>query len=193
MSKETNSTGIEAKALLKIGDFQRVMMSEFGLYCSIYVANKTLPASNHRPDIPISPLWLTVVKCAFDLDRLDIVKDIKTRRRDIVAYRQVFCYIARNSGYTFKAIGDVIQKDHATVIHSCRSISDLLEIKDPDIVRLYQKVTQYIEINHHATIIEPSLGEESNDESDRVLILSEEQNQDTGDIQAETSSSTTAS
>jgi hypothetical protein len=189
MSKETNDTGVEAKALMKIGDFQRVMMNEFGLYCSIYIANKVIPVSSYRPDMPISSLWLTVVKCAFDLDRIDIVKDTSKRNRDLVSYRQVFCYIAREAGYTYKTIGNVIGKDHSTVIHSYRTISDLIEIKDIEITRLYEKVVQYVKINHNATIIEPSLAEECDDESSGLLILSEEQDQDTRELQAEISSS----
>lgn len=192
--RKTNEeeNGIDAKALMRIGEFQRIMMNEFGLYCSIYIANKTIPSSNYRPDIPISSLWLTIVKCAYDLDRIDIVKDIRTRRREVVSYRQIFCYIARSSGYTYKMIGSVIQKDHATVIHAFRSISDLLEIKDPEIKKLYDKVTQYIKINHHATLIEPLTGEERDDESNSLLILSQEQDQDSGDVQAEIGSSETA-
>ena len=186
-TKDDNT--IEAKALLMIGEFQRTMKSEFNLYCSIYVANKQVIRSSHSPDTPISSLWLNVVQCAWDLDRMDIVKNVNRRHRETLIYRQVYCYVARSMGYTYKSIGLTINKDHSTVIHSCRTIADLLEVKDPEVTKFYEKITTYLKLKENAILIEPSNTAQDDDESDSVSLLLEEQDKDTGSISSKSSSS----
>jgi len=186
-TKDDNT--IEARALMMIGEFQRTMKSEFNLYCSIYVANKQVVKSSHSPDIPISSLWLTIVQCAWELDRMDIVKNVNRRHRETLIYRQIYCYIARNMGYTFKSIGLAINKDHSTVIHSYKTITDLLEVKDQEVTGFYKKITAYIKLKENAILIEPSNTAQDDDESDSVSLLLEEQDKDTGSISSKSSSS----
>jgi chromosomal replication initiator protein len=53
----------------------------------------------------------------------------KNRKRDIVEARQVAMYLAkRNTRESLSAIGRHIGgKDHATVIHACKTVDNLLE------------------------------------------------------------------
>jgi len=52
----------------------------------------------------------------------------KARVRELVEYRQIFCSIARNLGFSLKSIGKYLgNRDHTTVIHSLRAFSDLME------------------------------------------------------------------
>jgi chromosomal replication initiation ATPase DnaA len=57
-----------------------------------------------------------------------------TRKRPIVIYRQVFCKIARLMGYSMTNIGKYISRDHATVIHSIKTVDNLIEAKDKEMM-----------------------------------------------------------
>lgn len=47
----------------------------------------------------------------------------KGRQRDFVYAKKVYCYLCKSQGYTFQSIGDVLEMNHATVIHHYNSIS----------------------------------------------------------------------
>ena len=53
----------------------------------------------------------------------------KTRKREIVQARQIAMYLGRNLTKTsLSAIGaEIGGKDHATVLHACNTVSDLIE------------------------------------------------------------------
>lgn len=46
------------------------------------------------------------------------------RDAEIVRARQIYCYMAKEMGYTFKKIGAIINRDHATVIYACKVVSN---------------------------------------------------------------------
>lgn len=54
------------------------------------------------------------------------IEDTKGTVRDaeIVRARQIYCYLAKEMGYTFKKIGSIINRDHATVIYACKVVSN---------------------------------------------------------------------
>ena len=63
----------------------------------------------------------------FNISREDLVS--KSRKRQIVQARQIAMYLCRNliSNCSLAAIGSEIGgKDHATVLHSCMTVSDLM-------------------------------------------------------------------
>ncbi len=49
-----------------------------------------------------------------------------SRYKNIVRARQLTMYLLRQSGVSFPAIGRMLGRDHSTVIHGCRTISDIL-------------------------------------------------------------------
>ena len=52
----------------------------------------------------------------------------KKRQRHIVDARKVFCYIMKeNSRLSLESIGFMINKDHATVLHSINTLKKLIE------------------------------------------------------------------
>jgi chromosomal replication initiation ATPase DnaA len=60
-------------------------------------------------------------------EKLDVtVQEAKGTIRDaeIVRARQIYCYMAKEMGYTFKKIGAIINRDHATVIYACKVVSN---------------------------------------------------------------------
>jgi hypothetical protein len=60
---------------------------------------------------------------------LDI--SIKSRKRKYVYARKVFCKLARDTGATYKMIGEQINTNHDLVLFHCKSI-DVIEYKDKD-------------------------------------------------------------
>ena len=60
-------------------------------------------------------------------DKLNVtIQEAKGTIRDaeIVRARQIYCYLAKEMGYTFKKIGAIINRDHATVIYACKVVSN---------------------------------------------------------------------
>ena len=56
----------------------------------------------------------------------------QSRKRDVTMARQLFCYFAKDTlNYSLKAIGDIVGgRDHSTVIHSIKTVEDLLAAGD---------------------------------------------------------------
>ena len=65
-------------------------------------------------------------------DYFNITKEVlisKSRKRQIVQARQIAMYMSRNlMGCSLSTIGaEMGGKDHATVLHACMTVSDLME------------------------------------------------------------------
>lgn len=50
-----------------------------------------------------------------------------SRKREIVDARMIYFKLLRDSNYSFASIGQSLNKDHATVVHACKKIKDLIE------------------------------------------------------------------
>ncbi|MDR2039938.1 MAG: chromosomal replication initiator protein DnaA [Bacteroidales bacterium] len=79
-----------------------------------------------RPEISIDYI-LQVVSDYFHLDEENILSN--TRKREIVQARQVAMYLSKQFTKTsLKSIGAQLgNKDHATVLHACRTVNNLIE------------------------------------------------------------------
>jgi hypothetical protein len=85
-----------------------------------------------------------------------------SRKRIIVLYRQTFMSIANDIGYGSTTLSRFLGFDHATVIHGCRKIKDLVDIKDPETVLIYTQVTNAYKIRfNNDGDVQPDSGEES--------------------------------
>lgn len=52
----------------------------------------------------------------------------KTRIREVVMMRKVICYImSRKLGYSLTAVGKLLEKDHATVLHHSKCVENYLK------------------------------------------------------------------
>ena len=72
------------------------------------------------------------------------VADIKgrSRKREIVTVRHVFCYLAtEQTEKTLEAIGNTINRNHATVVHSRLKAEEFIETKDKQFMDLLNKIT----------------------------------------------------
>jgi chromosomal replication initiation ATPase DnaA len=85
-----------------------------------------------------------------------------SRKRFVVLYRQTFMSIANNVGYGPTTLARFLGFDHATVIHGCRKIKDLIETKDPETIIIYTRVTNAYKIRfNNDGDVQPDSGEES--------------------------------
>lgn len=82
------------------------------------------------------------------------IRDIDGRKKPLLFYRQIFCYLARQYHFTFKSIGKFINRDHATVIHSAKTINTLLEVRDVEVVGIYNAIYSNLELLLSPYIIE---------------------------------------
>ena len=73
----------------------------------------------------------------------DIFK--QTRKRNIAIARHLFCFVARRhlSIFTLHEIAAVFNISHCTVIHACRNIENVLQLRD---VSSRQLQDQYLKI-----------------------------------------------
>jgi hypothetical protein len=101
----------------------------------------------------------------------DIIKS-KSRRLDVVIVRQVYCYTARElTGASMKEIGEVINRDHATVIYSCKRVKEEgIESNDWAIMPVYEKVNKTMSCGDRITAFIQSI-RESFPDSVRVYTL----------------------
>jgi hypothetical protein len=68
-----------------------------------------------------------------------------TRQRDVVDARRLYCDLAKTlSKYTFNDIGKHINKNHATVIHLCKTSNDL-KATDKEYLRKHELIYENIE------------------------------------------------
>lgn len=56
------------------------------------------------------------------------ISDIN-REPSFVLYRNIYFSIARDHGYSLNSIGKLVNKDHATVYHGCKCISETSILK----------------------------------------------------------------
>ena len=76
---------------------------------------------------------------------------IKTRKREILWKRQLFHYLARKyTIYSYESIGnynDNCKLDHSTIMHSCKTISNLIDVDKylhKEVMQLEMIIKEYI-------------------------------------------------
>ena len=70
---------------------------------------------------------------------------VTSRRREVIIWVQIYSYLAYELGYTLMYIGQSINRNHATVIHSIKVAKDLLSIKETDFIEVYELVLKSIQ------------------------------------------------
>jgi chromosomal replication initiation ATPase DnaA len=68
------------------------------------------------------------------------------RKREVVITRQLIAFFGRASGLTCTRLGELLDRDHTTVIHSCHTIQDLLDSNNPEICRLVARIHKRFEM-----------------------------------------------
>ena len=79
----------------------------------------------------------------------------ENRLRDVVTARNFIISHLRNEGYTYVYIGKLLNKNHATMIHACKSIKNLLEC-DKSTIEMHDNFISKLEelTNKNNTLID---------------------------------------
>lgn len=82
-----------------------------------------------------------ILRAVSEVSGIDVLELVgRSRRTGVVAARNLAIHAMREAGFTLKMIGDVVNRDHSTVIHSLRDtteqpnaagIRDSASTKDP--------------------------------------------------------------
>jgi chromosomal replication initiation ATPase DnaA len=70
---------------------------------------------------------------------------LEADHRDIrlVFYRKIYCYITHKlMRYSSKEVGQSINRDHSTVLHSCKSVEDMIDTQDEAFTRVVLKLNK---------------------------------------------------
>ncbi len=120
---KTNFRELEG-AFLSVMAYATAMHAENSVELAARVTEKIVSA-------PVREITISTVQAAvceyFSISREDLVS--KSRKRQIVQARQISMYLCRNliSNCSLSSIGaETGGKDHATVLHSCNIVSDLM-------------------------------------------------------------------
>lgn len=76
----------------------------------------------------------------------------KSRKQTLINHRQMFYKIAREMGYGFTYISGFLGFDHATAIHSTNRVTDLLNLRDPAMSKIYHEAKRKIAELHEEHI-----------------------------------------
>lgn len=78
----------------------------------------------------------------------------KSRKRELVELRMMFCYIARSMKYKLTAVGQFMGgRDHTTVMHNIATFQNLMETNE--LFRfLFLEILKYIKENHEPSTLD---------------------------------------
>lgn len=72
----------------------------------------------------------------------------KTRKREVVIARQLFCYLTMTYyNYTLVQVGRFLNRDHSTVIHSVNAYTDYLQMKYKNETAIYEDAKNLLSIS----------------------------------------------
>ncbi len=88
----------------------------------------------------------------FNISEDEVMK--KCRKREIITPRQIIHYLATKYRVgILDTIGELVgNKDHATVLYSCKTVSDLMDVDknyEADIETIINNINRYAEEMHH--------------------------------------------
>ncbi len=99
----------------------------------VLIVKKRAPSENDDMVLPERELLMGTIMTVCGVT-WDEVKS-KSRKREIVLARQLYCFFARKHLHTtYKVIGeDIGGRDHTTAIHGARTMEDLISVGSPDV------------------------------------------------------------
>lgn len=154
----TSSLWEEAEEAVKV--FKKEFFTKFGVRANVYFSMST---NKKLPTISLTELFQTCNEVLFEMyptryvvttkKQLDISEGMltKSRIRELAIIRQVYFYFARELGYGCNQSAQLLDMNHATVIHSCRAILNGLEVKDKIISEVHDRVKNRL-INKYGSI-----------------------------------------
>jgi len=91
----------------------------------------------------------------------------KSRQRDLVELRNIYCFMAKRMKYSLKTIGHSIgNRDHTTVIHNLRSFADRMDTEETFRAK-YQMIDRHLRETLNIETDESPIVDESDQISDK--------------------------
>ena len=90
---------------------------------------------------------------------------LDNRKKELIMWTQVFSYIARTMGFTCTGIAKHVNRNHATILSSCKVVRGYLEIGDVEYTRVYKQIIK--SIKNYVGIVSTDIN--GKDESKSVL------------------------
>lgn len=126
----------EKKLKAEIEKFKLSIASKYNVELSIF--SRAINSKTIRPTLnQIKNSCLDAMREVYP-ESINI-KDFKsnTRAKFYPMVRQVYGYFGWKYNYTYAAIGDLIKKDHSTIIYSKKKVEDMLSIKDKKYTEIF--------------------------------------------------------
>lgn len=74
----------------------------------------------------------------------------KSRKREVVELRMMYCFLARMMKYKLETVGQILGgRDHTTVMHNVTSFTNLMETNDQFRVKFFE-ILNHIKENHES-------------------------------------------
>ena len=150
-------SGVWKEANELVEQFKREFESRYGFKLTIHFKTKSFeslpPLSLQEILDEIESLLDTEypdkkIKSSYGTVNLTNGIRTKTRLYQIVLLRQIFCYIAHELGYTSVEIGRFLHKDHATVLHSVKTLKIALDLKVKSVTNKYEIIKSSLVIKY---------------------------------------------
>jgi len=103
----------------------------------------------------------------------------KTRKRPIVYYRHAFCKMALELRFQCTQIAKYLDMNHSSVIHSSKLVTNLLQIKDQEMILVMNNVkdciSEYLNNQPYGITVQENYGFGSQSQSVLSPVLSAQQ------------------
>lgn len=147
MDTKTYASQLEKKL---IDQFRESFYEKIGYYPMVVTKMQGNP-DQHLPVIELSLLQTYFEPFLPYLGEQKLSLKSKSRYRELVELRNIFCFLARTMGYSLNTIGDSLGKrDHTTIIHNVSCFKNLIETSDP-FRQKYITILTYIKQEHESS------------------------------------------
>jgi hypothetical protein len=110
--------------------YENYFKMSYQIFPGIIAEHKAAVIKN--PKLNISTIEMFVCR-AFNTTHLQMKENNKVRRRELTKARQMIFYLAKKwTPKSLALIGLYYHKDHSTVLHACKVITNIIETKDKD-------------------------------------------------------------
>lgn len=134
---QTNNIEDEANEL--IFKFQRTFFARFGVTPTVNY-NLNMPYVGQVSIAELATVVDDVMNQNMYYDGKYATILTRTRKRPVVFYRHVFCYLGLELRYSCSQIGKYLNMNHSSVIHSKKLVMNLLEVKDQEMEKIVESV-----------------------------------------------------
>lgn len=149
MDSKTYALQLEKKL---IEQFRENFFDKLGYYPTV------MTAAQVNTDVAIPYMHLSVLKNCFDpflpeVAGFTLNLESRSRSRELVELRSIYCYLAREMRYSLSTIGKSIgNRDHTTVINSVTNFNNWIET-DENFRQKYSAILSHIKQQYESSVM----------------------------------------